>query len=104
MAEFFMYAVSRGSQPAAARPSRIIQASRISGRSEPTAARDRAFSHVLAQADRSAGCVRTESPYDLRGRARVMPQINERRRVAIILAISVVWALALIAAYLALTS
>jgi hypothetical protein len=33
-----------------------------------------------------------------------MPQINERRRVAIILAISVVWALALIAAYLALTS
>jgi hypothetical protein len=33
-----------------------------------------------------------------------MPQINERRRVAIILAISVVWALGLIAAYLLLTS
>jgi hypothetical protein len=97
VAEFFMYAVSRGSQPAAARPSRIIQASRISGRSELTAARDRAFSHVLAQADRSAGCVSAESPTTYGGRARVMLQITERRRIGVILAIFVVSALVLIA-------
>jgi hypothetical protein len=35
---------------------------------------------------------------------RVMVQINERRRIGVILAISVVWALVLIAAYFALAS